>query len=62
MCFGANKAARTAAAEAERQRAEELERQARITAGAENIEGTFSQFDDNFYKGLSHCNPKFSLF
>ena len=39
MCFG-NKAARIAAAEAERQRAEELERQARITAGAENIEST----------------------
>ena len=61
MCFGGNKAARMAAAEAERQRAEELERQARITAGAENIEGTFSQFDDSFYKGLGDNYTNYAM-
>ena len=60
MCFS-NKAAKIAAAEAERARAEELERQARITAGAENIESTFSQFNDDFYKGLGQNYTDYAM-
>lgn len=52
MCLG-DGGRSTQLAEAERQRAEEEARQGRVREGADAVNNTFAQYDDDFYKGIT---------
>ena len=60
MCFS-NSGAKAASREAERAREQEEARQAEIRRGRQNIDQTFSQFDDNFFAGQRQAFKDFAL-